>query len=330
MNYNPIRTGTQIRGNTSTYTVGREIAQCGSARVFRGASLDAQKKEVVIKTPKFDGNSETNIRLLKREARIMKRTISKDGTKHPNIVELLDNGEHTNDKIPFLVLEDLGDNELKKVIDNEGPLKPRTAIRILKTVLETIHFLAKNGVFHKDIKPENLIYVPKRGPVLIDFGISEHEEEEGLTEDPSQVFGTPLYMPIEIANGGFPTIKSEVFSAAMCAAVIQSEQEEIKPRAVVMSREFFEERKRKIREFLERAPRETRIALQSNLSEDSSQRQTAIQFAHSIERILNPGAQEMEYRRIKSDEKNVPGWVIALGVSAGFGALAAEIVEKLK
>jgi serine/threonine protein kinase len=46
-------------------------------------------------------------------------------------------------------------------------------VRIMKELLKTVNYLHKNGIFHRDLKPGNIIIDSKDlRPHIIDFGLS--------------------------------------------------------------------------------------------------------------------------------------------------------------
>ena len=59
----------------------------------------------------------------------------------------------------------------------------------------------RRGVFHRDVKPENVLLDERGRPRLIDFGLARREDlDSGLTRD-GAVLGTPAYMSPEQASG---------------------------------------------------------------------------------------------------------------------------------
>lgn len=79
-----------------------------------------------------------------------------------------------------------------------SPMPPKTAIRLLRRVLETLSQMVGLGVFHGDLNPENILVSAERKPVLVDFGI------DGL--------GAPRFAAPERFEGSTATVRSEIFS----------------------------------------------------------------------------------------------------------------------
>jgi serine/threonine-protein kinase len=73
-----------------------------------------------------------------------------------------------------------------------------------------LDYAHKNGIFHRDVKPDNVM-VSKTGAVkVMDFGIARVVESQ-LTKTGS-VMGTPAYMSPEQVNGEKIDARSDVFS----------------------------------------------------------------------------------------------------------------------
>lgn len=79
-----------------------------------------------------------------------------------------------------------------------SPMPPKTAIRLLRRVLETLSRMAAKNVFHGDLNPENVLVSAEGTPVVVDFGI------DGL--------GAPRFAAPERLEGSTATVRSEIFS----------------------------------------------------------------------------------------------------------------------
>ncbi|KAJ6239945.1 cyclin-dependent kinase a-2 [Anaeramoeba flamelloides] len=90
--------------------------------------------------------------------------------QHPNIVKLLD-VVHNSGKL-CLVFEFL-DQDLKKHMDScEGLLDPKLVKSYMYQILNGLLFCHLQGVFHRDLKPQNLL-IDKEGVIKIcDFGLA--------------------------------------------------------------------------------------------------------------------------------------------------------------
>ena len=53
------------------------------------------------------------------------------------------------------------------------PLAEKAVLRYLENILKALNFLHKKNIIHRDVKPNNIIVDPLRGPILIDFGAAK-------------------------------------------------------------------------------------------------------------------------------------------------------------
>jgi serine/threonine protein kinase len=101
---------------------------------------------------------------LRNEAHILARL------RHPNIARLWDfqgEGEH-----PCLVTEFIDGTTLRQMIRLEGRLDPRRAIRIGLGIADVLASVWREGIVHRDVKPENILLSVDGSTKLIDFGLA--------------------------------------------------------------------------------------------------------------------------------------------------------------
>ncbi len=115
---------------------------------------------------------------------------------HPNIVSIIDYGEH--DGIPYLVMEYLPGGTLKDRLKDQH-LTWQESFRLLIPVARALQFSHQQGIIHRDVKPSNILITLSGEPMLSDFGIAkilESEKSTGLTGTGVGI-GTPEYMAPE-------------------------------------------------------------------------------------------------------------------------------------
>lgn len=88
--------------------------------------------------------------------------------RHPFIVRFLGTGIPTEESFILMELHEEGD--LEDLLRASGPLPIREALDIVIQVAEAIHFLHGLGIYHRDIKAENIIVTGGGQPKVMDFG----------------------------------------------------------------------------------------------------------------------------------------------------------------
>jgi serine/threonine protein kinase len=80
------------------------------------------------------------------------------------------------------------------------------------SISETVHFAHGEGVFHRDLKPQNILVDQQDQLHLVDFGLARKlEDSEGLTMT-GTIVGTIHYLAPELLTGGNLSAASEVYA----------------------------------------------------------------------------------------------------------------------
>lgn len=115
------------------------------------------------------------MRTITGEQTLLREATALARVRHPNIVQVHGWGR-THEQQLYLVLEYLSGEPLKDRLaaDAQGaaPLHPSAALKILRELAGALATLHAAGIFHGDIKPDNVILdVALDRAVLIDFGL---------------------------------------------------------------------------------------------------------------------------------------------------------------
>jgi serine/threonine-protein kinase len=125
---------------------------------------------------------------------------------HANVSHVEGIGE-SEDGRPFIVMEYVAGQSLKRYIEQEAPFAPRRACALAKQVaagLEAAHAL---GMIHRDVKPESIYLLDGPGGEkikLLGLGIAKLQEAllgDRFRTSPEAVIGTFQYLSPEQALG---------------------------------------------------------------------------------------------------------------------------------
>ena len=184
------------------YYILEQIGKGGMTTVYRALDLQEERDVALkvlapylVKDPKFKARFEREVEVLCQ-------------FDHPNIVSILDFGEHEGS--PFLVLPFLSKGTLSDKLEH-GPLSPKEGARLMNEISAALAYAHERGVVHRDIKPSNIL-IDKDGKALLsDFGLAHvHDESQSLTG--SAVIGTPAYMSPEQCGAGSIDARSDQYS----------------------------------------------------------------------------------------------------------------------
>lgn len=98
---------------------------------------------------------------------------------------------------PYIVMEQILGDSLRVRFD-DSPLAPEEVARIGAKVASALHALHRQHVIHLDLKPSNIMFRPGGEAVLIDFGLSRHDQlPDLLAEEFRLPMGTAPYISPE-------------------------------------------------------------------------------------------------------------------------------------
>lgn len=182
------------------------IGKGGMALVYRAIDRrTGHNVAVKILRPEYNQDAEFCTRF-EREA------VAASKMSHHNIVNLLDVGQ--DDNMRYLVMEYVRGRTLKEVIKQNGPLKPAVAAQVAIRILSALQHAHKNGIIHRDIKPQNIL-VHSDGLIKVgDFGIARVVGSNTISTD-DIVMGSVHYFSPEQAKGEPVTAASDLYSVGV-------------------------------------------------------------------------------------------------------------------
>lgn len=128
---------------------------------------------------------------------------------HRNIVEIYDVGED-NGKY-YIVMEYVPGTTLKDLIHKRGALHIEEAIDIMMQLTQGIKEAHRNGIIHRDIKPQNILITDSGVLKIADFGIAMIQSLAQVTES-TTIMGSLHYLAPEIVRGEKATCQSDIYA----------------------------------------------------------------------------------------------------------------------
>ncbi len=111
----------------------------------------------------------------------------------PNLLHVIDYFEANN--TAYIVMEFVEGKTLDEIVKEKGPIEEKQATGYIRQIASGLVHVHKEGILHRDIKPNNIIITPDDQAVLLDFGAAR-----GFVADQSVIHSvilTPGYAPIE-------------------------------------------------------------------------------------------------------------------------------------
>jgi serine/threonine-protein kinase len=191
------------------YAVDSLLGIGGMGKVYRATAPDGTA--VALKLVKQDyARDETYRRRFYREARIAQMV------KHPNVVPVVDTGEHQG--LPYMAQRFISgksdpnkgeslDDKLKR----DGPLDVATAVQVCTDVAAGLEALWAAGMVHRDVKPANILLDERGQAYVTDFGLAKDTQGSLLTL-PGQALGSMDYMSPEQIRGEPVSAASDIYA----------------------------------------------------------------------------------------------------------------------
>jgi len=197
-----------IGQNFGRYQILELLGEGGMATVYKAYDTRLER-EVAIKVIRRDAFSPDDMDMMlkrfEREAKSLGRL------SHPNIVGVIDYGEHEGS--PYLVMVYLSGGTLKERLGK--PMPWQEAIQLLLPIAHALDYVHDRNIINRDVKPSNILMTEKGQPMLTDFGLvkifGEHEKDATSLTSSGTGLGTPDYMAPEQWTGE-PTTQSDLYS----------------------------------------------------------------------------------------------------------------------
>jgi tetratricopeptide (TPR) repeat protein len=176
------------------YRLERELGGGGMSRVFL-AEESALGRKVVIKLLPPELAAVLSADRFQREVRLAA------ALQHPHIVPLLAAGSAGD--ILYYTMPFVEGESLRARLAREHELPVPEAVRLLREVVDALAYAHRQGIVHRDIKPDNIL-LSQHHAVVTDFGIAKALSAaggSGTLTGTGMAVGTPTYMAPEQATG---------------------------------------------------------------------------------------------------------------------------------
>lgn len=182
------------------------IGMGGMAIVYKAVDMrTGHNVAVKVLRPEFNEDAEFVSRFQREAEAASKMT-------HHNIVNLLDVGMDGENR--YLVMEYVQGKTLKEVIQERGKLSAPLACQITIRILSALEHAHRNGIVHRDIKPQNILVHADGHIKVSDFGIARIADSSTLTRG-DMVMGSVHYFSPEQARGENATAASDIYSTGV-------------------------------------------------------------------------------------------------------------------
>ena len=208
---NTIPVGTRI---DEKYEILGTLGTGGFATVYRARHLMIDR-DVALKVMDIQKGVDPSYKeRFFREAKIASKI------QHNNVVSIYDIGVISQTQQPYIAMEMLVGHDLSHELEKNGPLSPKRAYVLFRPVLDALAEGHRQGIVHKDLKPENLFLIDPGGPhesmKVLDFGVARIDSSEvAKLTSAGQLLGTPRYLAPEYIKSQLVTPAIDVYQMAL-------------------------------------------------------------------------------------------------------------------
>ena len=134
--------------------------------------------------------------------------------RHPNIVEVYDAGIDPDSGLCYLTMEYMPGGSLKDLIAGEGLMSFPGVCTIATDIARALVLVQANGMVHRDVKPDNIMFAADGTAKLTDLGITRFASGPDVTVTRIDgVIGTPAYMaPEQMLDSHAVDIRADFYS----------------------------------------------------------------------------------------------------------------------
>ena len=254
----------------------------GAAEVYR--AVDHRHGEVAVKV--LSANAEPDML-----ARFLREGQTMSALDHPHIVHVHRIGEQNGTR--YIVMELAVGGSLRDLLVRER-LPWRRAVRIALQLTEALGYAHEQGIYHRDVKPGNVMFAANQDCKLMDFGLAHVIDAPSMTRT-GTVMGTVLYISPEQAIGQHIDGRSDLYSlGAMLYEMVVGEPPFSGPSAVSVVYKHLNQEAPRLRDQVEVVPQLDAIVARLLKKDPSRRYQSAADLAVALGILLQDDAQAIE------------------------------------
>ena len=132
---------------------------------------------------------------------------------HPNIVKVYD--VSVSETLQYIVMEYVDGMTLREYLNERGgKLTSRETVHFISQILKALDHAHRNGVVHRDIKPQNIMLLDNGQLRMMDFGIARISRAENQLTG-GKAMGSVHYISPEQAKGDETDFTSDIYSVGV-------------------------------------------------------------------------------------------------------------------
>ncbi|MBR1608263.1 MAG: protein kinase, partial [Kiritimatiellae bacterium] len=191
---------TDVPAKLGHFLLLRRLGAGGMGATFL-AEDETLGRKVAVKVMQNLGADEKAFETFRNEAQSAARL------NHPHVAQIYSFGKEGD--IPYLAMELVPGGDLASLAEKAAdPLDPAFVLRVGLEIAEGLKAAEDAGLFHGDVKPDNILFDENGGAKLVDFGIASRSSQGAGDE----LWGTPYYIAPEKVQQKKNSARSDIYS----------------------------------------------------------------------------------------------------------------------
>ncbi len=187
------------------------LAKHGTCSVYK-ANDQTLRRPVAVKVLTEQIMSDEELRRFHRGA------LAACSVKHENCVQMYHFGTTPDDR-PYMVMEYVTGETLRKLVQENGPMSAANAIAVALQICDGLSAIHSNNIVHRDLKTANVMVdgfdTDRLVTKILDFGLAK-PANAGHSSKPitkaGQIVGSPVYMSPEQVKGYELDARTDIYS----------------------------------------------------------------------------------------------------------------------
>jgi len=188
------------------YKILKRIGHGGTALIYLANDI-TKDRHVAIKISREDANVSSGLIRFRNEATLLSQF------NNNNIIKVIDYIKEKS--YEAMIIEYIDGRTLKEIIKSKGIVNIDDSLYYIQQILLALSEIHKKGIFHRDLKPQNIMVSYTNQVKILDFGIAKnYDANDGVTKT-GKVVGSVQYLAPEVLKGENASRESDIYSLGM-------------------------------------------------------------------------------------------------------------------
>ena len=134
--------------------------------------------------------------------------------RHHNMISVYDVGEDPETGLCYIIMDYMSGGSLADRIRKQGRLPVDEAVKITMQIAAALNVAHRNGLVHRDVKPDNIMFADDGTPKLADLGVAKFDDDrKTMLTMTGMIIGTPAYMsPEQLMDSHRIDARADIYS----------------------------------------------------------------------------------------------------------------------